>query len=74
LGKVLIPNSSELFDEKKNEGKRMLKIIELNEMAFTKLELSINISNSRDKIVFEIVKSCKTKDMKTVILFELERS
>jgi hypothetical protein len=30
LGKVLIPKSSEVFDEKTDEGKMMLRIIELN--------------------------------------------
>jgi hypothetical protein len=28
LGKVFIPKSSELFDEKTDEGKRMLRIID----------------------------------------------
>jgi hypothetical protein len=28
LGKVLIPKSSEVFDEKTDEGKRMLRIID----------------------------------------------
>jgi hypothetical protein len=37
LGKVLIPKSSEVFDEKTDEGKRILRIIDLNEMAFIKL-------------------------------------
>jgi hypothetical protein len=31
LGKVLILKSSEVFDEKTDEGKRMLGIIDLNE-------------------------------------------
>jgi hypothetical protein len=35
LGKVLIPKLSEVFDEKTDEGKRILRIIDLNEMAFT---------------------------------------
>jgi hypothetical protein len=35
LGKVLIPKSSEVFDENTDEGKRISKIIDLNEMAFT---------------------------------------
>jgi hypothetical protein len=39
LGKVLIPKSSGVFDEKTDEGKRMLRIIDLNEMAFTELVL-----------------------------------
>jgi hypothetical protein len=62
LGKVLIPKSSEVFDEKTDEGKRMLRIIDLNEMAFTELVLSIDVSSSSGKIAFGIVKSFKTKD------------
>jgi hypothetical protein len=62
LGKVLIPKSSEVFDEKTFEGKRMLRIIDLNDMAFTKLVLSIDVSRKSGKIAFGIVKSCKTKD------------
>jgi hypothetical protein len=52
LGKVLIPKSSEVFDEKTDEGKRMLRIIDLNEMAFTELVLSIDVSSSSGKIAF----------------------
>jgi hypothetical protein len=62
LGKVLIPKYSEMFDEKTNEGKRMLRIFDFNEMAFTELVLSIDVSSSSGKIAFGIVKSCKTKD------------
>jgi hypothetical protein len=62
LGKVLSPKSSEVFDEKTDEGKRMLRIIDLNEMAFTKLVLSIDVSSSSGEIAFGIVKSCKMKD------------
>jgi hypothetical protein len=62
LGKVFIPNSSEVFDEKTDEGKRMLRIIDLDVMAFTKLVLSIDVSSSSGKIEFGIAKSCKTKD------------
>jgi hypothetical protein len=59
LGKVLIPKSSEVIDEKTDEGKIMLRIIDLNEMAFTELVLPIDVSSSRGKIAFGIVKSCK---------------
>jgi hypothetical protein len=62
LGKVLIPKSSEVFDEKIDEGKRMLRIIDLNKMACNKLVLSIDVSSSSGKIAFGIVKICKTKD------------
>jgi hypothetical protein len=57
LGKVLIPKSSEVFDRKTDEGEIMLKIIDLNEMAFTELLLSIDVSSSSGKIAFGIVKS-----------------
>jgi hypothetical protein len=62
LGNVLIPKSSEVFDEKSDEDKSMLRIIDFDEMAFTKLVLSIDVSSSSGKIVFGIVKSCKSKD------------
>jgi hypothetical protein len=39
-----------------------LRVIDLNEMAFTELVLSIDVSSSSGKIAFGIVKSCKTKD------------
>jgi hypothetical protein len=55
-------SQSSLLDEKTDEGKRMLRIIDLNEMAFTELVLSIDVSSSSGKIAFGIVKSCKTKD------------
>jgi thermostable 8-oxoguanine DNA glycosylase len=63
---VLIPKSSEVFDEKTDEDKRMLRIIDFNDMAFTELVLSIETSNSSGKIVFGIIKSCKTKDYEDV--------
>jgi hypothetical protein len=47
---------------KTDEGKRMLRIFDLNEMAFTELVLSIDVNSSSNKIAFGIVKSCKTKD------------
>jgi hypothetical protein len=66
LRKVLIPKSSEVFDEKTDEDKRMLRIIDFNDMAFTELVLSIETSSSSGKIVFGIIKSCKKKDYEDV--------
>jgi hypothetical protein len=40
----------------------MMRIIDLNDMTFTELVLSIDVSSSGGKIAFGIVKSCKTKD------------
>jgi hypothetical protein len=62
LGKVEIPTSLVVIDEKTKEGKRLLRITNLNEIAFTVLILSIDVSNSYGKIAFGIVKSCKTKE------------
>jgi hypothetical protein len=62
LGKVFILKSSEVVGEKTDEGKRILRIIDLNEMAFTELVLLVDVSSRSGKIAFGIVKSCKTKD------------
>jgi hypothetical protein len=62
LRKNLIPKSSEVFDKKTDKGKIMLRIFDLNEMTFTELVLSIDVSSSIGKIAFGIVKSYKTKD------------
>jgi hypothetical protein len=62
LGKLQIPKTSEELEEKSEEGRRMMKNADLNELAFTELILSIDVSNSSGKIAFGILKSCKTKD------------
>jgi hypothetical protein len=62
LGKVEFPTSLEVIDEKTEEGKRLLCFTDLNEIAFTELILSIDVSNSNGKIALGIVKSCKTKE------------
>jgi hypothetical protein len=63
LGKVEIPSSWDVIDEKTEEGKKLLQIADLNEIAFTELILSIDVSHSNGKIVFGIVKSCKSKEL-----------
>jgi hypothetical protein len=40
----------------------MMAIIDLNEIAFTELILSIDATSSAGKIAFGIVKGCKTKE------------
>jgi len=62
LGRIQIPKTLDFVDEKTEEGKKQLKIIDLNELAFTELILSIDVSSSAGKIAFGIVKSCKTKE------------
>ena len=62
LGKLQIPKSSEELDEKTEEGRKLLRNADLNELAFTELIISIDVSSSNGKITFGIIKSCKTKD------------
>ena len=62
LGKLSISKVDDVFDEISEEGKKMTKVIELNEIAYTELILSIDVKASYGKIAFNIVKGCKTKD------------
>jgi gag-polypeptide of LTR copia-type len=62
LRKVEIPTSLDVIDEKTEEGKKLLRVADLNEIAFTELILSVDVSNSNGKIAFGIVKSCKSKE------------
>jgi hypothetical protein len=62
LGRVGIPRTKDRVDKGTEEGKRMLAIIALNEIAFTELILSIDATSSAGKIAFGIVKGCKTKE------------
>jgi hypothetical protein len=55
-GGILILESSEVLDEKTDQYKMILRIFDLNEMAFTELVLSIDVSSSCGKITFRIVK------------------
>jgi gag-polypeptide of LTR copia-type len=62
FGKLSIPKEDDVFDEILEEGKKMMKVIELNEIAYTELILSLDVKASNGKIAFNIVKRCKTKD------------
>ena len=62
LGKVSIPKTNEEINEKTDEGKIMMKIFDLNELAYTELILSIDVRTSSGKVAFNMVKGCKNKD------------
>jgi gag-polypeptide of LTR copia-type len=62
LGNVEIPTSLDVIDAKTEEGKKLLRIADLNEIAITELILSVDVSHSNGKIAFGIVKSCKSKE------------
>jgi hypothetical protein len=61
LGKVSIPKVDEEIDETSEIGKKKSIIIELNEIAYTELILSIDVKAS-GKVAFNIIRGCKTKD------------
>jgi hypothetical protein len=46
--------TSEEFEEKSEEGRRRMKISDLNKLAFTYLLLSIDVNNSSGKLNLEI--------------------
>jgi gag-polypeptide of LTR copia-type len=62
VGKLSIPKADEEYDEVSDLGKKMSRSIELNEIAYTELILSIEVKTSSGKIAFNIVKGCKSKD------------
>ena len=62
LGKLSIPKADEEIDEGPEAGKKMSVIIQMNEIAYTKLILSIDVKTSSGKVAFNIVKGCKSKD------------
>jgi hypothetical protein len=57
-----IPISCEEINEKINEeGKILMKNAELNEIANTESIHSVDVRNSSGKVVFSIIKGCKSK-------------
>jgi hypothetical protein len=54
LGNVETPKSSDMIEEKTEERKETMRVVELNEIVFTYLITS-------EKIALGIVISCKTK-------------
>jgi gag-polypeptide of LTR copia-type/Zinc knuckle len=62
LGKLTIPKTNDEINEETDEGKTMMKILDLNELAYIELILSIDVKTSSGKIAFNMVKGCKNKD------------
>jgi hypothetical protein len=61
LGKLSIPKVDYKFDEVPDIDKKMARTIDLNEISYTELILSIDVKASNGKIAFNIVKGCKSK-------------
>jgi hypothetical protein len=62
LGKQEIPKSDETFDERTAEGRAKSKIVELNELAYSELVLSMDVKKATGKVAFQIIRGCKTKE------------
>jgi hypothetical protein len=62
FGKLLIPKVDEEIDERSDIGNKKSIIIQLNEIAYTELILSMDVKTRRNKVAFNITRGCKTKD------------
>jgi hypothetical protein len=62
LGKLSIPKVDEEIDETSYIGKKKPIIIELNEISYIELILLIDVKASSGKVVFDIIRGCRTKD------------
>jgi hypothetical protein len=60
--KVVFPKADYKFDEISDIGKNTVGTIKLNEIAYTKLILSIDVKTSYGKIAFIIAKGYKIMD------------
>jgi hypothetical protein len=57
-----IPTVDEKFDEGTESGKKKSIDIEMNEIAYTELILSIDVNTSSGKNTFNLIEGCKSKD------------
>jgi len=64
LGKAQVPTDSTMIDATTPAGKEQAKMKKLNEVAFEELILSVDTSEGTGKVVFQLIKGCKTADLK----------
>jgi hypothetical protein len=62
LGKLSIPTVDEKFDEETESGKKKSIAIEMNEISYNQLILSIDVKTSSGKVAFNLIKGSKSKD------------
>jgi hypothetical protein len=68
LGKLSIPLVDEKFDEGTESGKKKSIAIEMNEIAYTELILSIDVMTSSGKVLLILLKALRAKTTQMVIL------
>jgi hypothetical protein len=61
LGKVRIPLTDKDYKVDTEDGKKLIIVSEMNELAYTELMLSIDDKTSNGKMAFNLVKGCKNK-------------
>jgi len=64
MGKATIPKDGDTIDANTGDGKEKLKLRKLNELAYKELILSINADEGAGRVIFQLVKGCKTADLK----------
>jgi hypothetical protein len=74
IGKLSIPKADEEFDEVSDLGKRMSRSIELNEIAYTELILSIDVKTSNGKMHSILLRDIRIRIILTVMQLVLGRS
>jgi hypothetical protein len=62
LGKLSIRTVDEEIDEGTESERKRAMNIELNEIAYTELILSIDVKTRSEKVAFNLIESCKRKD------------
>jgi hypothetical protein len=62
LGNLSFPTVDEKFDEATESGKKKSIAIEMNEIAYTEIILLIDVKTSSEKVAFNLIKGCKSKD------------
>jgi hypothetical protein len=62
VGKGKFPKTDEDYDLESEEGKKLSIAPEANELAYSKIILSIDNKSSNGKVVFNLLKGCKNKD------------
>jgi hypothetical protein len=68
LGKLSIPTVDEKFDEGTESGKKKSIAIELNEIAYTELILSIDVKTSSEKLLLILLKALRAKIIQMAML------
>jgi hypothetical protein len=74
LGKLSIPKVDEGIGEKSDIGKKKSMIIELNEIVYTELILSIDVKTSSGKVVLTLLEDARPRIIQMVMVHRLRET